>query len=925
MRLRPIKYALLLSTLALLSACQDTTTLPEFSQTEILAFTEANAINVASHWVRKDILLIDGSVTGEHFQLLGFADGIKHGPVHTRIDLTPIEMPERIANDLPHLANFKAYKIAPTTLDIRSLMRGEPVVIGIADKKLSSVNNVQFPHAVDDFYTSSENDANEISDFGATLSGDQFSFKVWAPTARNVTLEIYKSDLSPLETFSMDYDEQRGSWSAQIPNPNALTYYRYKPTIFHPVSGQIKTYEVTDPYSLCLSANSAFSCVVDLDAPDTKPDGWDAHTSPALSAPEDQIIYEAHIGDFSGRDTSTPELDRGKYNAVQHPDSAPMRHLGKLADAGLNTFHILPAYDIGTVPEKSDELIKLTDTVETVCEKLSMPAAFCNAQQPDTTLLDLLKSFDPVSGDAQAIIEAINEEDDFNWGYDPVHYTVPEGSYASDANGLTRIVEFRQMVQTLHAMDLRVVMDVVYNHTYKSGMDDLSVLDKIVPSYYHRRHPITGAIEQSTCCENTASEHVMMGKLMTDSLVTWARNYKIDGFRFDLMGHQPHDLMLEARDAVHEIDPDNYFYGEGWNFGEVANNARFRQATQNELAGTSIGTFTDRLRDAVRGGRLNHQAEELRKGQGIGNGQFVAPNELNPAPARDAYDNNLDILRLGLAGNLADFELRQRDGTTVTGKEILYGDGPAGYASDPADTINYVSKHDNQTLWDNHQYRLPNDLSTEDRVKLQVQSLSYVLLGQGIPFIHMGSETLRSKSFLRDSYNFGHWFNHVDFTYQSNNYNMGLPPAAKDELNWPVIKEIIAANRSRDIPSPEHIIAAKNQVLNLIKIRNASPLFRLQTAEDIKSRVRFLNTGPEQIDGLIVMSIDDGHRNQKLEDLDENYSEILVAFNHSPKSTSYELADTSELYSLIPVASPAPNLKTELNFPAFSTTVFVRR
>jgi len=163
-------------------------------------------------------------------------------------------------------------------------------------------------------------------------------------------------------------------------------------------------------------------------------------------------------------------------------------------------------------------------------------------------------------------------------------------------------------------------MDVVYNHTHQARLERTSVLDKIVPNYYQRLHPISGAIEQSTCCDNTATENTMMAKLMIDSLVTWARDYKIDGFRFDLMAHQPKNTMLSAREAVRKVDADTYFYGEGWNFGEVANNQRFVQASQLELSGTEIGTFTDRLRDAVRGGAFSASAEDIRKSQGIGSG-----------------------------------------------------------------------------------------------------------------------------------------------------------------------------------------------------------------------------------------------------------------------------------------------------------------
>jgi len=192
--------------------------------------------------------------------------------------------------------------------------------------------------------------------------------------------------------------------------------------------------------------------------------------------------------------------------------------------------------------------------------------------------------------------------DSFNWGYDPFHYTVPEGSYATDPNGSMRILEFRQMVKATHDMDLKLIMDVVYNHTNASGVNDKSVLDKIVPGYYHRLNVNTGGVENSTCCDNTATENLMMGKLMIDLLKVWADDYKVDGFRFDLMGHQPKDVMVEALEEVREIDPNTLFYGEGWDFGEVANNACFGQANQINMAGTEIGTFSDRLRDAVRGG-----------------------------------------------------------------------------------------------------------------------------------------------------------------------------------------------------------------------------------------------------------------------------------------------------------------------------------
>ena len=903
----------------------------DISGDKVRTFTSTHEAQYAAHWIKKDIVLLAPETAGENFVLAAFAHGIEHGPMTTRYTLHPMEMSQSLKNQFPHLASFKAFQIELHALDIRAQLRGEPAIIGLTNSHIVSFNIAQFGHALDDIYTAGPNDADEVSDFGARRSDTGYSIKLWAPTARQVDVAFYGENKNPVQSIEMDLDLDTGVWNADIPEDQLSFNYQYKIELFHPESRRVETVKVTDPYSLCLSANSEYSCLVDLNDPASKPEGWDDHTAPALSRPEAQIIYEAHIGDFSGMDQSTSERVRGRFKAFTEPNTAPMNHLSDLKDAGLTTFHILPAYDIGTVNEVRQNQIRLSDTVAKACTDINDKAAFCNKAAPEQTLRALLESYDPLSPNAQAVVEAIDEQDDYNWGYDPVHYTVPEGSYATNADGITRIVEFREMVQTLHEMGLRVVMDVVYNHTFKSGMDEKSVLDKIVPGYYHRRHPLTGEVEHSTCCENTATERVMMGKLMTDSLVTWARDYRIDGFRFDLMGHQPKDLMLRSRDAVIAVDPDNYFYGEGWNFGEVANNARFIQASQTELTGTEIGTFTDRLRDAVRGGTPFLDGDNMRAAQGIGSGQWMRPNALASTENRADYDNNLNLVRLGLAGNLKSFELLGRDGTRLSGTEIDYLGAPAGYAQDPADTINYVSKHDNQTLWDNHQYRLPHDMMTEDRVRLHVQSLSYPIYAQGIPFIHLGSELLRSKSFLRDSYNYGHWFNAIDFDLQSNNYNVGLPPAAKDEANWPLIEKLITENQGRDIVTNSDIELARDQVLSMLKVRSSSPLFSLPTGKDIKSRVRFLNTGPDQVDGLIIMSIDDGFHDSSLEDLDTNFSEIIVAFNHAPEAIDFTLGNTENL-QIHPAIENTSGATTQseviskgiIKIPGFTTLVFVR-
>ena len=278
--------------------------------------------------------------------------------------------------------------------------------------------------------------------------------------------------------------------------------------------------------------------------------------------------------DFSITDETVPAGHRGTYLAFTDDRSDGMRHLRRLADSGLNTLHLLPSNDIATIEEDRSK-----------------------QQEPQCDL----RSFPPDSEAQQACLEPIRDTDGFNWGYDPLHYTTPEGSYSTRPDGPARTREFREMVQAVNRAGLRVVMDVVYNHTPAAGQDPKSILDRIVPGYYHRL-TLTGSVETSTCCSNTATEHRMMEKLMVDSVVTWAREYKVDGFRFDLMGHHSKANMLEVRRALDKLGRDIYVYGEGWNFGEVANDARFVQATQLNMAGTGIGTFSDRLRDAVRGG-----------------------------------------------------------------------------------------------------------------------------------------------------------------------------------------------------------------------------------------------------------------------------------------------------------------------------------
>jgi pullulanase-type alpha-1,6-glucosidase len=384
-------------------------------------------------------------------------------------------------------------------------------------------------------------------------------------------------------------------------------------------------------------------------------------------------------------------------------------------------------------------------------------------------------------------------------------------------------------------------------------------------------------------------------------LLTWAKEYKVDAFRFDLMGHHMKRNMIAVREALDALTLEEdgvdgsaiYLYGEGWNFGEVADNARGVNATQLNMAGTGIGTFSDRLRDAVRGGGPFDSGDDLVRRQGFANGLFYDPNDLNDA-STDEMETLLlltDQIRVGMAGNLAGYEFVDRNGNLVTGADVDYNGQPAGYTEDPQEDITYVSKHDNQTLYDNNTYKIPLAVSTADRVRVQNVGLSTVLLGQGVPFMHAGSDLLRSKSFDRDSFNSGDWFNKLDFSYQINNYGVGLPVAGVNEDNWYLMGPRLADPALK--PTPSDIMQSADLFQELLAMRDSSPLFRLQTAKQVQERVMFHNTGPDQLPGLIVMDIDDG---ETAVDLDPLFEGIVVLINANDEAQTFTVSELSEHY-----------------------------
>lgn len=710
--------------------------------------------------------------------------------------------------------------------DIAPLLRDQLLLVREdADGRVLESTSLQLPGALDDRYAS----AAQAPDLGATLNAlgtKGARFAVWAPTARAVSICLFPRPTGDSATLiPLALDNATGIWRGAVNGNVRGAGYMYLVDVFVPGVGVVRN-RVTDPYSVALTANSQRSVLQSLDDPRTMPNGWRTSRRPApLAAATDLAVYELHVRDFSAQDTTVRAGWRGKYLAFTEPRSAGMRHLRALGAAGVTDVHLLPVYDLSTVPEVG-------------CVVPTIPAAPPNAELQ------------------QAAVSAVRERDCFNWGYDPSHYTVPEGSYATDANDAAgRIREFRSMVQSLHSAGLRVGMDVVYNHTFAAGQDARAVLDRIVPSYYHRLSA-EGRMERSTCCENTATEHAMMAKLMIESAATWARHYRIDSFRFDLMGHQPRAAMERLQRAVNVAAGRRIpLLGEGWDFGEVANGARFVQASQRSLGRSGIATFSDRARDALRGGGCCDGGEALVANQGLLNGLHFAPNALNTGRDKRAeLLRSADLARVGLAGTLRDYEMTGVNGETRALSRFDYAGQPAGYAQQPGEVVNYVENHDNLTLFDLNALRLPRGTSREQRARSQVLGIAFVALSQGIAYLHAGVEILRSKSLDRDSFDSGDWFNRIDWSYTRNGFGSGLPPAHRNKDDWPTMRPVLADTSIS--PSPADIRWTRDATLDLLRIRSSSTLFRLRSADDVRARLRFRNVGPSQDPTVIVGHLD---------------------------------------------------------------------
>jgi pullulanase len=875
-----------------------------------------------AYWLTRDTIAWHIGFSPHHFHRLYYSadggmeatpNGIENAQ-YIPLIFTDKTLKAPLAEKYPHLIHASLLKIPSEHVGkVQEILKGQhAIVMGAAEDKIRAVAGLQIAGVLDDLYA-------YRGELGVHIVDGCPVLRLWAPTAKSVWLHLYRKDRKDQSIkieidpsfLPMKCDKHTGVWEIRGEREWIGLYYLYEIKVFVRQEGKVVRNLVTDPYSISLALNSTHSQIIDIHDPALYPPGWEDITahyrSPDYVRKDavDWVIYELHVRDFSANDALVVEEKRGSYLAFTQYDSYGIRHLGRLARAGVTHIHLLPVFDFASVNEDKITWIK--------------------------TDFDLLASYPSNSYKQQAVLARARAKDGYNWGYDPYHFMTPEGSYAMDGEGAKRILEFRQMVLALFKMGLRVIMDVVFNHTFTVGQTEKSVLDRIVPGYYYRLDS-DGNVMNSTCCANTASEHFMMEKLMIDSLLLWAKEYHVHGFRFDLMGHHMKSNLLAVRNALNTLTVETegvdgssiYLYGEGWDFGEVAGNARGINATQYNMSGTGIGTFNDRIREALRGGGPFEAKQE----QGFATGLFCDPNEKETRPVLEQKLLLLalcDRIRVGLAGNLALYEFIDQRGLHVTGAQI----GPGcGYTQNPRENVAYVSAHDNETLFDVIQYKAPLTLPMIERVRMQNLAISVIAFCQGVPFFHAGCELLRSKSMDRDSYDSGDWFNKLDFTYQTNNWGIGLPPQNKNEVNWPIIQELLG--RKELAPAPEHIAACLTHFEEVLQIRFSSPLFRLRRAEDVIEGVKFFNTGPHQIPGLIVMQLMDTGEDF----IDKKYDTILIFFNADKKIVTFPWPDQNlKEYALHPVqkksndavvrTSMYNNRNHEFIIPGRTTAVFV--
>jgi len=513
------------------------------------------------------------------------------------------------------------------------------------------------------------------NDLGITYTPESSKFRIWAPTAENAKILLYDKGLggTPVSEKVMKKDAD-GTWLAQIDGDLKGKFYTFRIK-----TGGTWLNETPGIYATAVGVNGMRAAVVNMN--ETNPEGWENDSKPALKNYGEIVIYEIHVCDASISPTSGI-TNKGKFLGLAEPGTVSQQGqktgLDHLEELGITHLHILPAFDFKSL---------------------------------DETRLD---------------------ENKYNWGYDPQNYNVPEGSFSTDpTNPESRIREFKQMVLALHQKGIRVIMDVVYNHTSDTDNSNFSLE---VPGYYYR-HNADGTLSNASACGNeTASERPMMRKYMIESLKFWMEEYHVDGFRFDLMGIHDIATMNQISKEIHQIDPTIFLYGEGWTAGSspLPENDQAVKRFTSRL--DSIAAFSDDIRDGIKGSWSDHTAKGFVSG----------------APGME------ESIKFGIVASTQHPQ--------VDYSKVNYSKAP--WANEPFKTINYCSCHDNHTLWDKLNFTNPED-SEADHIKMDKLANTIVLTAQGVPFIHAAEDFLRTKQGVENSFNSPDSINQIDWERKS--------------------------------------------------------------------------------------------------------------------------------------------------------------
>ncbi len=626
---------------------------------------------------------------------------------------------------------------------------------------------------------------------GMAYSTTGTTVNVWAPTADQLILRIYDQGLGGQAIEQHDMRQsQDGLWSLTLSGDYHGRYY----TVQASIDGQTLD-EVAEPYARAVGANGRRAMIVDLDK--TDPVGWAEDSRPPLARANDIIIYELHVRDIS-IDEQSGITHKGKFLGLSESGTVGpegvMTGLDHIADLGVTHVHILPAFDFRSL---------------------------------DETKLGNGK---------------------YNWGYDPQNYNVPEGSYSTDpADGAVRIREFKTMVKALHDKGIRVILDVVYNHT---GATEASNFNQLVPGYYYRQNDEGGWSDAAACGNETASERAMMRKFIIESVAYWAEEYHMDGFRFDLMGIHDIQTMNAVSERLKEIDPSIFIYGEGWTAGgsPLPDSLRALKANTAEL--DDIAVFSDELRDALKG----HWYEE--KDQGFVSGR----------------SGREESVKFGIVA-------------ATEHPDIIYDSvnySKSAWAAEPTQTINYVSCHDNHTLWD--KLVLTNPEATEkELIRMHKLAETVVLTSQGISFLHAGADFLRTKQGVENSYE---------------------SPDSINLLDW-----------SRKAKYKE----VHRYYKQLIQLRKNHPAFRMPTAQMIREHLSFIETDE---DNLVAFTISDNANG-------DTWSEIIIIHNGSKEAKPIDLPSETWTVVLEDHKLDEVGLRTTKQSPitvaGISTSILVRK